>query len=115
MVPDGNTIAAPGLNPYVTFGSGAGILAAGAAIAILFPTPSPFQLAVFSVLVASGATLAFSVGVVGRMVIRTRWITAGGPIAVFIVVCFFVVKVAGSNALDGLTQAPAASAEKPAR
>jgi hypothetical protein len=58
-------------------------------LALAFPNPSNFQrsmIAIFAGLGAAGIASAFT----GFVEIESRWVRAGGPLGVFVFVCFYV-------------------------
>jgi len=64
-------------------------LVLGLVLALVFPVPSSFQAAVFTIIIGlSGAFLTS--GVAGFLEIDSKWVKAGGPLGVMVFLCFFV-------------------------
>jgi hypothetical protein len=81
------------VDPRLAFACGGAALAVGLAIAIFIPRPEPFQLKMFAVTAGMGGA-SFGSGLTGLLEIKTRWLTAGGPLAVFV---FIVWVLAGDS------------------
>jgi hypothetical protein len=71
---------------------GCGFLLISLLLAIFIPRPEPFQVSIFAVFVSVAASCVMH-GVAGMLNIQTRWITAGGPVAIFILTLFLVLHV----------------------
>lgn len=63
----------------------------GLVLALIFPTPSGFQVNVFTVVLSlSGACMASAI--TGFLEIDSKWVKAGGPLGVLVFLCFFISK-----------------------
>jgi choline-glycine betaine transporter len=78
------------LGPNTAFGFGATALIAALGIALLIPEPLPFQVRIIAVITAIGGA-CLTRGISGSLEIKTKWVNAGGPLAVFVLVLFTVL------------------------
>jgi hypothetical protein len=96
-----NTAAAPpdatvshkvSLTKPSAFSYGLIALGIGLFIALFVPEPTKFQIAIFASVIGLGGA-GITSGITGVLEIETKWLSAGGPLAVFIFLCVFIVKV----------------------
>lgn len=80
------------LNPRAALIVGAAALLISLVLAFIYDDPKPFQKAVFAVFIGLGGA-SFTTGMAGLLEIRTKWLTAGGPLAVFIFIVWVVTQV----------------------
>jgi hypothetical protein len=73
----------PAIDPRLVFACGVVAIVAALVILILIPKPEQPQLRIFSVLAGLGGA-SFTSGFTGLPEIETKWLKAGGPLAVFV-------------------------------
>jgi hypothetical protein len=66
-------------------------LAGAVVFALVVPCPKPFQTHVFAVITGVGAA-AITPLINGVLTIRTKWLTAGGPLAVFVFATYVILQ-----------------------
>ena len=117
----GNTIsrAAPlrtGSGPYAFF-FGLGGVVVGLLIALCKPEPTPFQLAVFTAMISLAGAGIVS-GIAGTLEVKTKWLKAGGPLAAFVFLFYFIIQVSAPGVLPGtsyISSSTASQSQRPAR
>ena len=82
-------------------------LVIGVIIAIVIPYPTPFQRTVFAVVVSLAGTSITASSISGFIQINSKWLKAGGPIAVFVFLCFFIIKFSEPENLNSNENASA--------
>jgi hypothetical protein len=78
------------IDPRLVFACGVVAIAAALVIAILIPRPEQSQLRMFAVLAGLGGA-SFTSGFTGLLEIETKWLKAGGPLAVFVFIIWVVL------------------------
>jgi hypothetical protein len=98
LVPSPNRGVGQLVEPKTAFTCGLVAMVIGMTIAIFIPRPEPFQLRIFSVFMGLGAA-SFTTGLTGLLEIKTKWLTAGGPLAVLVFIVYFVggLSLSGSS------------------
>jgi hypothetical protein len=90
-----------------TFGFSIVALVIGIIIAIFIPYPTPFQRTIFAVVVSLAGTSITASSVSGFIQINSKWLKAGGPVAVFVFLCFFIIKFSEPENLNSNVNGPA--------
>jgi hypothetical protein len=80
------------VEPRTAFICGAVALVLGLVIAIAIPRPEPFQLKIFAVILGLGGA-SFTSGLTGLLEIKTKWLNAGGPLAVLVFIVYIVLSI----------------------
>lgn len=80
------------MHPQAALMVGAAALLISLVLAFIYDDPKPFQKAVFAVFIGLGGA-SFTTGMTGLLEIRTKWLTAGGPLAVFVFIVGVVTRV----------------------
>jgi hypothetical protein len=86
----------PAIDPRLIFACGVVAIIAALVILILIPKPEQAQLRMFSVLAGLGGA-SFTSGFTGLLEIETKWLKAGGPLAVFVFIVWVVLGISPSD------------------
>jgi hypothetical protein len=89
----------PSIDPRLVFACGVLAIIAALAIAIFIPRPEPSQLRMFAVLAGLGGA-SFTNGFTGLLEIETKWLKAGGPLAVFVFIIWVILGGAPSDIIE---------------
>ena len=86
----------PRIDPRLVFACGIVAIVAALAIAIIIPKPEQPLLRMFAVLAGLGGA-SFTSGFTGLLEIDTKWLKAGGPLAVFVFIIWVILGGAPSE------------------
>ena len=86
---DVSIVKASPIDPNRPFAFGIGALLLGLLLAVLIPTPTLFQKAIFTVVIGLGGA-GFATAISGFLEVSSKWVTAGGSLGVFVFICLFV-------------------------
>jgi hypothetical protein len=88
------------IDPRLVFACGVVAIVIALAIAILIPNPQPHQVRIFAVTAGLGGA-SFTSGFTGLLEIDTKWLKAGGPLAVFVFIVWVVLGGSPSGIIPG--------------
>jgi hypothetical protein len=80
------------------FACGVVAIVAALVIALVIPKPEQHQVRIFAVLAGLGGA-SFTSGFTGLLEIETKWLRAGGPLAVLVFIVWVVLGVSPSGIL----------------
>jgi hypothetical protein len=92
------------IDPNRPFAFGIVALLLGVGLSIIFPDPSMFQRGVFTVVLALGGA-GFTTAISGFLEVKSKMVTGGGCLGVFIFICFFMwqtTKIENKSLSEGL-------------
>lgn len=89
------------IDPNRPFAFGIIAVIIGLALAVFIPDPSPFQKAVFTVVIGLGGA-GFATAISGFLEVNSKWVTAGGSLGVFVFICIFIWQTTNPSSGTGV-------------
>ena len=84
------------IDPNQPFAFGIGALLLGLLLAVFIPEPTTFQRGVFTVVLGLGGA-GFATAISGFLEVKSKWVTGGGSLGVFVFICIFMWQTSGTQ------------------